>query len=62
MGQPIARQADHIHPTDKGGAVWADAFWTWLDAARASGQLPGGHPSPWQLKPAAPDEHRPHAN
>jgi lysophospholipase L1-like esterase len=59
VGQPIARQADHIHPTEQGGAVWADAFWTWLDGARTQAQDAGGRPTPWRLKPADPDEHRP---
>jgi GDSL-like Lipase/Acylhydrolase family len=62
VGQPIARQADHIHPTEQGGAVWADAFWSWLDASRAADPGAGGRPSPWQLKPADPDEHRSRAN
>ena len=61
VAQPIPRQSDHIHPTDEGGAVWAEAFWSWLqDRARARPEPPAGeHPSPWRLKPAAPDEHAP---
>jgi len=67
---PIARQADHIHPTDEGGAVWADAFWAWLQAERAPADPAAGHdggdphtpgpagkPIPWRLKPSAPGEH-----
>jgi hypothetical protein len=30
----IPRQPDGIHPTNEGGAMWADAFWTWLQAQR----------------------------
>jgi hypothetical protein len=36
---------DRIHPTRKGGAMWAEAFWKWLQAERD----PGG--GPWHLKP-----------
>jgi hypothetical protein len=62
---PIQRQSDHIHPTDKGGAVWADAFWAWLQEQRAppdpAPPLYGKPPrsSPWQLLPASPEEHQP---
>jgi hypothetical protein len=67
----IPRQSDHIHPTDAGGALWADAFWAWLqdqrvadDDASASdvGLPPAGKPlkrSPWRLKPSASGEHDP---
>ena len=58
--QPIPRQSDHIHPTDAGGALWADAFWAWLQDQRAPAGAPAGpHPSAWALKPAAPGEHDP---
>ncbi len=62
--QPIPRQSDHIHPTDAGGALWADAFWGWLQDQRApavQGGDPGPHPSVWRLKPAAAGEHDPAA-
>jgi lysophospholipase L1-like esterase len=63
VGKPIARQSDHIHPTDEGGAVWADAFWTWLQAERTAAPLaPGEKPSPWRLKPSLPEEHLPLAH
>jgi lysophospholipase L1-like esterase len=62
VAQPIARQADHIHPTEQGGAVWAGAFWSWLDAARAPDRAAAGRPSPWRLKAAEPAEHRAHTN
>jgi acyl-CoA thioesterase-1 len=26
----LQRAGDHIHPTEKGGAVWADAFWSFF--------------------------------
>jgi hypothetical protein len=56
--QPIPRQSDHIHPTDEGGAVWADAFWAWLQDQRApADDASGTHPSPWRLKPSASGEH-----
>jgi hypothetical protein len=57
---PIPRQSDKIHPNEEGGAVWADAFWRWLEAERAPAPPasgPGGRP--WALKPAPPEEHRP---
>jgi lysophospholipase L1-like esterase len=31
----IARAGDRIHPTDKGGGVWAEAFWEAMKEARA---------------------------
>jgi hypothetical protein len=61
--EPIPRQKDHIHPTDEGGAIWADAFWSWLQAERApldpaeASQTP--RPSPWRLKPSTKEEHEP---
>lgn len=56
--QPIERQADHIHPSEAGGAVWAEAFWAWLSAQRvAAPEGDKGKPRPWRLKAAAPDEH-----
>ncbi len=51
----ISRQPDHRHPDLPGGAVWADAFWTWLQAQRDPSR---GY---WALKPAPPDEHTPPA-
>lgn len=57
---PIPRQADHIHPNEEGGAVWAEAFWAWLETQRAAAvEGEKGKHSPWRLKPAGPDEHRP---
>jgi hypothetical protein len=61
--EPIPRQKDHIHPTEAGGALWADAFWNWLQAERApldpaeASQTP--RPSPWRLKPSTKEEHEP---
>jgi hypothetical protein len=67
----IPRQSDHIHPTDAGGALWADAFWAWLQDQRAAdgdasasdlALRPGSKPlkpSPWRLKPSAEGEHDP---
>jgi hypothetical protein len=54
---PIPRQGDRIHPNEEGGAMWADAFWRWLEAERAPAE--GGRRSPWTLKPAPPEEHLP---
>ncbi|HQP34078.1 MAG TPA: SGNH/GDSL hydrolase family protein [Polyangiaceae bacterium] len=50
----ITRQPDGRHPDTKGGAVWAEAFWTWLQAERAP--VEGNY---WALKPAPPEEHAP---
>jgi lysophospholipase L1-like esterase len=61
---PISRQGDKIHPNEQGGAVWAEAFWRWLEAQRAPAADPTGNGklSPWALKPAPPEEHRPRAD
>ncbi|MCC6646368.1 MAG: SGNH/GDSL hydrolase family protein [Polyangiaceae bacterium] len=45
----IPRGPDKIHPSDKGGAMWADHFFKWLMAGKAEGQMP------WD-PPAAPPE------
>jgi hypothetical protein len=60
VSQPIPRQGDHIHPSEAGGAIWAEAFWSWLTAERApAGEGPeGGKRSPWLLRPSPPEEHK----
>jgi hypothetical protein len=70
--RPIPRQSDRIHPNEAGGAIWAEAFWSWLSEQRAAPEngpargLPDAPPagtskaSRWRLKPAPPEEHRPH--
>jgi lysophospholipase L1-like esterase len=55
---PIARQSDKIHPTGAGGAIWAEAFWSWLNQQRAPAEEGSSKASPWRLLPAPPDEHR----
>jgi lysophospholipase L1-like esterase len=61
---PIPRQSDKIHPNDEGGAMWADAFWKWLEAERARDGEPdaagnqGPGRSPWALRAAPPEEHK----
>jgi hypothetical protein len=62
---PIPRQGDKIHPNEQGGAMWAEAFWRWLEEERAregepdaAGKAAPGR-SPWALRPAPPEEHRP---
>nr|AYM54538.1 hypothetical protein [Racemicystis crocea] len=60
--QAIPRQRDHIHPNKEGGAIWAEAFWAWLERERAprSAADDAAPPSrPWALKPAPPAEHAP---
>ncbi len=51
VADKITRQSDRVHPDAKGGAIWADAFWTWLQANRDTSK--GG----WALKPAPAEEH-----
>ncbi|MFO0762642.1 MAG: SGNH/GDSL hydrolase family protein [Byssovorax sp.] len=53
VADKMTRQSDHVHPDAKGGALWADAFWTWLQQNRDTSK-PG-----WALKPAPPGEHGP---
>jgi lysophospholipase L1-like esterase len=61
----IPRQKDHIHPTEEGGGIWAEAFWAWLQAERApqdpAEPAKGQRVNPWRLKPSTPDEHAPRA-
>jgi hypothetical protein len=65
--EPIPRQSDKIHPNSEGGAIWAAAFWKWLQEERAPAEAPaeGATPakksSPWKLKPAPLEEHQPKA-
>jgi lysophospholipase L1-like esterase len=57
---PIPRQKDGIHPSAEGGALWADAFWTWLlHEHDASGVGPDGSTQPWLLRPGPAGEHTP---
>jgi len=60
VGQ-VSRQADGIHPDGPGGAIWAEAFWKWLEKERAPAPKPGEKVqggsgrhavNPWRLKPA----------
>ena len=55
---PIPRQGDRIHPSEAGGAIWAEAFWTWLNEQRAPAEDGAIKGSPWRLLPAPPEEHR----
>jgi hypothetical protein len=43
--RPDERQRDGIHPNERGGARWADAFWQWLSDHRDASR-PG-----WSLRP-----------
>ncbi len=42
----IARGPDKIHPSEKGGAMWAERFFTWLMKDKAEGQMPWDPPAP----------------
>jgi lysophospholipase L1-like esterase len=55
---PIPRQGDKIHPSEAGGAIWAEAFWAWLNEQRAPADDGAIKGSPWRLLPAPPEEHR----
>lgn len=61
---PISRQPDSIHPSNAGGAVWAEAFWKWLLDHRAPAPVQGEHlpkgsgrhaVNPWRLRRAPTD-------
>jgi len=53
LTEPIERRSDKIHPTPKGGEVWAGVFWTWLMAERT------GKTKPWELLPGSDAEYAP---
>jgi hypothetical protein len=54
VADKIERQSfDNIHPTIEGGAVWAEAFWTWLQNERDPSA------GPWALKPLKSEETAP---
>jgi len=55
---PIPRQSDKIHPSEAGGAIWAEVFWSWLNDERAPADAGAVKVSPWRLRPAPPEEHR----
>ncbi|AKT40008.1 SGNH/GDSL hydrolase family protein [Chondromyces crocatus] len=66
---PIPRQSDKIHPNEEGGALWAEAFWQWLETERAragevdaagvsAGGASGEGRSPWALRAGPVEEHR----
>ena len=42
---PDERQRDRIHPNEKGGLRWSDAFWGWLEDHRDPAR------GPWALAP-----------
>jgi hypothetical protein len=48
LTEPIERRGDKIHPTPKGGEMWAGVFWGWLMGERT------GATKPWDLR-AGPD-------
>ena len=47
----ITKQNDGRHPDPAGGAIWAEAFWNWLQSQRDPSK------GRWALKPAPADEH-----
>ncbi|MBI5537344.1 MAG: SGNH/GDSL hydrolase family protein [Deltaproteobacteria bacterium] len=55
MSSSISRQKDGRHPDAPGGAVWAEAVWSWILAERDPSQ------GPWALRPAPAGEHGPAA-
>lgn len=42
----IERRGDKIHPTIKGGAMWAEHFWAFLMEGRTQGEAPWEPPKP----------------
>ena len=42
----IPRLADKIHPTPRGGQMWADHFWSWLNEGKPEGWKPWEEPKP----------------
>jgi lysophospholipase L1-like esterase len=46
IASKIPRMADKIHPTLKGGQLWADHFWSWAMAGRPEGAKPWDEPRP----------------
>lgn len=42
----IPRGGDKVHPTTKGGQMWADHFWSWLMKDKAEGEKPWETPKP----------------
>lgn len=53
LTEPIERRADKIHPTPKGGEVWAGIFWTWLMNERT------GATKPWEMRLGPDSEYAP---
>jgi hypothetical protein len=53
VGKFIPRRADKIHPTMAGGAMWADALYSWLIQERT------GAPKPWSMREAPLSERSP---
>ncbi len=53
LASKITRQRDRIHPDADGGALWADAVWSWLQGER---DVDKGF---WALKPAPEGEYEP---
>jgi hypothetical protein len=45
LADSIPRGPDKIHPTPRGGALWAKAFWDWLQTERDTSK------GDWALKP-----------
>lgn len=53
LTEPIERRGDKIHPTPKGGEVWAELFWSWLMGERT------GATKPWELRAGPEAEYAP---
>lgn len=41
----LPRGPDKVHPSAKGGAMWADHFWAWMMAGKTEGQMPWDAPA-----------------
>ncbi len=52
----LERQTDHVHPTDRGGEVWADAVWHFIFDGAPSDKVEDAPPDPLSRKARAGDE------
>ena len=57
----LERQTDHIHPTDRGGEVWADAVWHFIFDGEPSHEVETGQVETSQLETGHADTEGPKA-
>ena len=54
IADKIERQIDKIHPTARGGKLWADHLWAWLMAGKPEGSKPWDDTRPAASASGAP--------